>query len=340
MNCLSFDRLRVMPNSDQYTVAAAIANELTNAAALGGEVYAVFATGETQVPVLNSLVALPVDWSDVGVFHLDEFVGIGIDHPASFARFIKERIGDRVGISFDRLHLINGMLDPEEECSRYSSELISHVPDLCVLGIGGNGHLAFNEPGSMDDGEYRDLLRGVGSAQREGLPQEGESRGGVELQEVESQEGGRGEREDLPKGVIHRERGYREGRLQEGGSTGGGEKLVDIPLQEPGGLQGGGYRTKWPLVKVVHLDEQTRLRQVKEGLFGNIDEVPSMAVTLSMTSILSAKCIIAVCTGEHKANVVRDLLKDDISPDCPASLLRLHDNATLFLDHAAASKLG
>ncbi len=274
MNCLSFDRLRVMPNSDQYTVAAAIANELTNAAALGGEVYAVFATGETQVPVLNSLVALPVDWSDVGVFHLDEFVGIGIDHPASFARFIKERIGDRVGISFDRLHLINGMLDPEEECSRYSSELISHVPDLCVLGIGGNGHLAFNEPGSIDEGEYRDLLRGVGSARWEGLPQEG------------------------------------------------------------------GYRTKWPLVKVVHLDEQTRLRQVKEGLFGNIDEVPSMAVTLSMTAILSAKCIIAACTGEHKACIVRDLLKDDISPDCPASLLRLHDNATLFLDQAAASRLG
>lgn len=273
MNCLSFDQLKVVPESDQHTVAVAIANELTNASALGDEVYAVFATGDTQVPVLNSLAALPIDWSKVGVFHLDEFVGIGIGHPASFARFIKERIGDRVGISFDRLHLINGMLDPEEECSRYSSELISHVPDLCVLGIGGNGHLAFNEPGSIDEGEYRDLLRGVGSARWEGLPQEG------------------------------------------------------------------GYRTKWPLVKVVHLDEQTRLRQVKEGLFGNIDEVPSMAVTLSMTAILSAKCIIAACTGEHKACIVRDLLKDDISPDCPASLLRLHDNATLFLDQAAASRL-
>ncbi len=293
-----------MPDSDQHTVAAAIADELTNVATLGDEVCAVFATGETQVPVLNSLAALPIDWSKVGVFHLDEFVGIGIDHPVSFARFIKEKIGDRVGISFDRLHLINGMLDPEEECSRYSAELRPHVPDLCVLGIGGNGHLAFNEPGSIDEGEYHDLLSGVGSTQREGLSHEVESR------EVGSRE------------VGHREGGYREG------------------LSREGGLQGGGYRTKWPLVKVVHLDEQTRLRQVEEGLFGNMDEVPNMAVTLSMTAILSAKCIIAACTGEHKAGIVRDLLKDDISPDCPASLLRLHDNATLFLDQAAASRLG
>ena len=314
MNCLSFDRLRVMPDSDQHTVAAAIADELTNVATLGDEVCAVFATGETQVPVLNSLAALPIDWSKVGVFHLDEFVGIGIDHPVSFARFIREKIGDRVGINFDRLHLINGMLDPEEECSRYSAELRPHVPDLCVLGIGGNGHLAFNEPGSIDEGEYHDLLSGVGSTQREGLSHEVESR------EVGSRE------------VGHRERGYREGLSREGG-------LQEEGLQG-GGLQGGGYRTKWPLVKVVHLDEQTRLRQVEEGLFGNMDEVPNMAVTLSMTAILSAKCIIAACTGEHKADIVRDLLKDDISPDCPASLLRLHDNATLFLDQAAASRLG
>ncbi len=298
-----------MPDSDQHTVAAAIADELTNVATLGDEVCAVFATGETQVPVLNSLAALPIDWSKVGVFHLDEFVGIGIDHPVSFARFIKEKIGDRVGISFDRLHLINGMLDPEEECSRYSAELRPHVPDLCVLGIGGNGHLAFNEPGSIDEGEYHDLLSGVGSTQREDLSHGVESHG-VESREVESRE------------VGHREGGYREG------------------LSREGGLQGGGYRTKWPLVKVVHLDEQTRLRQVEEGLFGNMDEVPNMAVTLSMTAILSAKCIIAACTGEHKAGIVRDLLKDDISPDCPASLLRLHDNATLFLDQAAASRLG
>ncbi len=323
-----------MPDSDQHTVAAAIADELTNVATLGDEVCAVFATGETQVPVLNSLAALPIDWSKVGVFHLDEFVGIGIDHPVSFARFIKEKIGDRVGISFDRLHLINGMLDPEEECSRYSAELRPHVPDLCVLGIGGNGHLAFNEPGSIDEGEYHDLLSGVGSTQREGLSQEVGSRevGSREVgpQEVESREVGSRE-------VGHRERGYREGLLQEGG-------LQDEGLQEEGlqggRLQEGGYRTKWPLVKVVHLDEQTRLRQVEEGLFSNMDEVPSMAVTLSMTAILSAKCIIAACTGEHKADIVRDLLKDDISPDCPASLLRLHDNATLFLDQAAASRLG
>ncbi len=313
-----------MPDSDQHTVAAAIADELTNVATLGDEVCAVFATGETQVPVLNSLTALPIDWSKVGVFHLDEFVGIGIDHPVSFARFIKEKIGDRVGISFDRLHLINGMLDPEEECSRYSAELRPHVPDLCVLGIGGNGHLAFNEPGSIDEGEYHDLLSGVGSTQREDLSREVGSR------EVGSREVGSRE-------VGHREGGYREGLSREGGLQ--EEGLQEEGLQEEG-LQGGGYRTKWPLVKVVHLDEQTRLRQVEEGLFGNMDEVPNMAVTLSMTAILSAKCIIAACTGEHKADIVRDLLKDDISPDCPASLLRLHDNATLFLDQAAASRLG
>lgn len=272
MNYSLFEKLKVVVESDQQLVAASIAGELARVAALGDEVCAVFATGETQVPVLSSLADIPVDWSKIRIFHLDEFAGIGIDHPASFARFIKEKIADRAGVSSDRLHLINGALDPEEECSRYSAELSTHLPDLCILGIGGNGHLAFNEPGSMEEGEYRDLLREAGAPQRKG----------------------------------------------------------SLSAEE--------RRAKWPLVKIVNLNEETRSRQVEEGLFGNINEVPSMAITLSMTAILSAKCVIAVCTGEHKAGVALNMLKDDISPDCPASLLRLHDNATLFLDRAAASR--
>ncbi len=298
VNYSLFDRLRVVVENDQQLVAKSIADELAHTSALSDEAYAVFATGETQIPVLSSLTALPVDWSKIRIFHLDEFAGIGIDHPASFARFIKEKIADKIGISSDRLHLIDGTLDPQKECDRYAGELSVHSPDICMLGIGDNCHIAFNEPGSIEPGEYSDLVREM-SARGDGS--------GSNRMET-------GEYDDLVR---------EDGESQEGNS---------LPVRE--------YRTKWPLVKVVHLDESTRLRQVEEGLFGNIDEAPNMAITLSMTAILNARCIIAVCTGKHKADAVLNMLKGDISPDCPASLLRLHDNATLFLDRAAAARLG
>ena len=104
-----------------------------------------FATGNSQLAFVEDLVALPgIDWSRVVAFHMDEYVGVGPDHPAGFQRWIRERIVDRVHPK--EAHYVDGLADPLAECARYSSLLRNHPLDLCCLGIGENGHLAFNDP--------------------------------------------------------------------------------------------------------------------------------------------------------------------------------------------------
>jgi glucosamine-6-phosphate deaminase len=103
------------------------------------------ATGSSQIPFLEALVATPgIDWSRVELFHLDEYVGLADSHPASFARFIRERLAEPAGIG--HVHLINGCADPEAEVARLERELARAPIDLAFVGIGENGHLAFNEP--------------------------------------------------------------------------------------------------------------------------------------------------------------------------------------------------
>jgi glucosamine-6-phosphate deaminase len=81
-------------------------------------------------------------------FHMDEYVGVGPDHPAGFRHWIRLRIGDRVGAR--AAHYLDGLADPEAECARYAALLRAHPLDLCCLGIGENGHLAFNDPPVAD----------------------------------------------------------------------------------------------------------------------------------------------------------------------------------------------
>jgi glucosamine-6-phosphate deaminase len=112
-----------------------------------GSAKIIFATGTSQFELLNNLVRNPgIDWSKVVLFHLDEYVGISEDHPASFRRYIRERVIDKTG-PLKEVHLINGQhKDPLKECERLG-KIISRVSvDLALVGIGENGHLAFNDP--------------------------------------------------------------------------------------------------------------------------------------------------------------------------------------------------
>jgi glucosamine-6-phosphate deaminase len=137
---------------DEMAAAAATASVETLTAAVGnrGEASAMFATGNSQIEFLEALVeAGSVDWSRVRVFHMDEYVGVGDDHPAGFARYIRERISDRVHPM--EAHYVRGdRNDPAAECQRYGALLALHPLDLCCLGIGENGHLAFNDPPVAD----------------------------------------------------------------------------------------------------------------------------------------------------------------------------------------------
>jgi glucosamine-6-phosphate deaminase len=105
----------------------------------------VAATGAAQFHFLEALTnGAGVDWSRVEMFHLDEYIGLPADHPASFRRFLQERLIGPTGMT--RVHLLDGDADPEAVCARVGRELQSAPIDLAFVGIGENGHLAFNDP--------------------------------------------------------------------------------------------------------------------------------------------------------------------------------------------------
>jgi glucosamine-6-phosphate deaminase len=147
------DRLRVVVHADDQHLAEAAARDaaatIRAAVAARGVAHAMFATGNSQLRFVDALIGLAdVPWPDVTVFHMDEYVGAGPEHPAGFQRWIRERIADRVPAA--AVHYLEGLADPAEETARYARLLASHPLDLCCLGIGENGHLAFNDPPVAD----------------------------------------------------------------------------------------------------------------------------------------------------------------------------------------------
>lgn len=109
-----------------------------------GEANIIVATGVSQFEMLAELVKENIDWSKVTAFHLDEYIGIPDTHPASFRKYLKERLADIVPLK--KINYINGDVDPREECERLK-ELIDKVTiDVVFIGIGENCHIAFNDP--------------------------------------------------------------------------------------------------------------------------------------------------------------------------------------------------
>jgi glucosamine-6-phosphate deaminase len=129
------------------SAARAGATYIRRALETHGEATIIVATGASQFEMLRYLVAEPdIDWSNVTGFHLDEYVGMREAHPASFRRYLRERFVERLPSPIGAFHYINGETDPEAECDRLRS-LISRVAvDVAFVGIGENGHLAFNDP--------------------------------------------------------------------------------------------------------------------------------------------------------------------------------------------------
>jgi len=105
----------------------------------------ILATGTSQFEMLRRLTAEPVDWSKVVMFHLDEYIGLPITHPASFRKYLKERFLAKVG-TLKSANLIDGESDPVQECRRLGKLIQAHPIDVAMVGIGENGHLAFNDP--------------------------------------------------------------------------------------------------------------------------------------------------------------------------------------------------
>lgn len=242
--------VRILSDKNGLGVAAAkfVAEKIKAAVDNRGAAHIIVATGASQFEFLHSLSAQQgVDWSKVTAFHLDEYKGMSIDHPASFRKYLNERFFDIVKPA--QVHLLNGdAVNIAVEIERYENLLQERSIDIACIGIGENGHLAFNDPPVAD---FYD-----------------------------------------PK-----------------------------------------------LVKVVELDEACRRQQLGEGWFPTFDDVPTHALSLTIPAIMRAKIISCVVPDERKAQAVRNALYGEIAAACPASVLRTHENAVLWLDEPAASML-
>jgi glucosamine-6-phosphate deaminase len=135
---------------DVAAMARAAADEalgvMREAVASRGTAHVMFATGNSQLAFVQALVQETegVPWTDTVVFHMDEYAGVGPDHPAGFGRWIRERIVEPARPK--TVFYVEGLVDAGAECRRYTELLRQHPLDLCCLGVGENGHLAFNDP--------------------------------------------------------------------------------------------------------------------------------------------------------------------------------------------------
>ncbi len=212
-----------------------------------GEANLVFAAAPSQNDLLENLLKQDVDWTKVRGFHQDEYVGIDETEPAGFGNFLRRAIFDKV--PFMELHYLLCEKDKaEQKCEEYSALLKKYPIDLIFLGIGENGHLAFNDPAVAD---FND-----------------------------------------PK-----------------------------------------------MVKIVELDNVCRQQQVNDGCFPNLDAVPKQAMSMTMSFIMNVPQAICVVPTIRKADAVYNALCGEVTTACPASILRQHRDAVLYLDSDSASKL-
>jgi glucosamine-6-phosphate deaminase len=140
--------MRIIVAPDAETLGAQVAREaadlLRQAAAARGSARLLLATGRSQFTTLAALVREPVPWQQVEAFHLDEYIGLPPDHPASFARYLEERFASRVPLR--AMHYVGGEGDLETRLAKVGAEVRRAPIDVALIGIGENAHIAFNDP--------------------------------------------------------------------------------------------------------------------------------------------------------------------------------------------------
>jgi glucosamine-6-phosphate deaminase len=209
------------------------------------EINILFAAAPSQNEFLESLREKSIPWNRINALHMDEYVGLPSNAPQAFGNYLREHIFECV--PFKSIHyLYQENETPEMTCKRYEGILKEYPLDIVFMGIGENGHIAFNDPHVA---------------------------------------------------------------------------LFDDPQS----------------VKVIKLDEICRMQQVHDGCFHSLEEVPQMAITVTIPVILSAQYLFCMVPGSTKANAIHATLLGDIHTTCPASILRTHPNAFLFCDKDSAS---
>jgi glucosamine-6-phosphate deaminase len=141
--------VKIMPDKAQMgkAAAAAGAEHIRRAIAERGAANIIVATGASQFEMLSELVQQPnINWNRVTGFHLDEYVDLAIDHPASFRGYLWQRFVSKLPLPLRAFHFLDGEGDPRAECRRVAEIIRKHPIDVAFVGIGENGHLAFNDP--------------------------------------------------------------------------------------------------------------------------------------------------------------------------------------------------
>lgn len=212
------------------------------------EINMIFAAAPSQNDVLKSLVEdKDIEWNRVNAYHMDEYIGLDKDAPQGFGNFLKAHIFGLV--PFKSVNYIDiTTTNPEKEAERYGKLLLENPTDIVIMGIGENGHIAFNDPPVAN---FKD------------------------------------------------------------------EKVV----------------------KPVKLDEICRQQQVNDGCFKSISDVPTHAMTLTVPTLVKAPYLFCIVPAPTKANAVYETLNGRIDEHCPASILRLQDNAILYLDDQSSKLL-
>ena len=246
----SKDKLKVKIYSSRQAMGQGAAHEavayIKELLEVQSEVNIIFAAAPSQNEFLAAVAASDLDWGRINAFHMDEYIGLREDAPQGFGNFLRRAIFDRV--PFRSVHYLNGLIEPRKACAEYAELLEQNPVDVVFMGIGENGHIAFNDPHVAD---FNDA--------------------------------------------------------------------------------------EW--VKVVDLDDKCRQQQVNDGCFATIDDVPTHAMTLTIPTLCRAKRLFCVVPAQTKAWAVNETINGEVSERCPASIMRCHDAATLYVDNDSSSLL-
>ena len=204
----------------------------------------IFAAAPSQNETLKYLLLEDIDFTRINAYHMDEYVGLSINEPQSFARYLSDHVFSLA--PFASVSYIPAKESPESACELYSTLLKENPPDVVLMGIGENGHIAFNDPPVAD---FADKA----------------------------------------------------------------------------------------LIKKVELDPVCRMQQVHDKCFETLDDVPKYALTLTVPALMSAGHLICTVPASTKRDAVKEMLCGSIDEHCPASALRLHKSAKMFLDPDSAS---
>ena len=224
----------------------AAAEAINRVIAEKGVANVIFAAAPSQNETLAALLCEDVDFTKIHAFHMDEYVGLGLEEKQSFASYLTDHLFSKA--PFASVNLIPAKLEIPEACAHYTRLLTECPPDVVCMGIGENGHIAFNDPPVAD-------------------------------------------------------------------------------FHDPA------------LIKPVELDEICRMQQVHDGCFPTLADVPRYALTLTVPALMSAKALICTVPAATKADAVLAMLTGEYGEVCPATALRKHENARMFLDRDSASKV-